>query len=139
MREIKSYTYLPECALNIRVTVFVDEQGFVDDEDEIDKIALHLVSYDGETPIATCRIFKGDGEGSYLLGRFAVMKEYRGRGVGRELIGAAEQAVRELGGTRLALHSQYDARGFYEKCGYVQEGELEYEQDCPHVWMIKIL
>ena len=137
MREIKKYATLPKCALDIRITVFVKEQGFVDDEDETDKVALHLVLLEDGTPIATCRVFVREDDGEYLLGRFAVLKEYRGRGVGRELLCFAEDSVRELGGTRLTLHSQYDAREFYEKCGYSQEGDIEYEQGCPHVWMYK--
>ena len=125
--------------MSIRYKVFVDEQGFVDDEDEIDKIALHLVSYDEKVPIATCRIFAGEGDAIYLLGRLAVLKEYRGKGEGSLLLRAAEENVKALGGKRLMLHSQYNARGFYEKCGYIPCGEVFFEQDCPYIMMRKKL
>ena len=40
------YDYLPESSKLIRQTVFVEEQGFVNEIDEIDEIATHIVLYD---------------------------------------------------------------------------------------------
>lgn len=137
---IRTYNQLPDEAFSLRVTVFVDEQGFVDEFDEVDKIATHLVLYEeGGKALGTCRVFAGEEEGSYLLGRFCVLKEYRGKGLGTALIAAAEEAVKSLGGKSLSLHSQYQARDFYKKSGYEQYGELEYEQGCPHIWLKKEL
>ncbi len=134
---IERFDYLPEDAMLIRVAVFVEEQGFCDERDETDDIATHFVMYDGETPIATCRTFPDASGDCYLLGRFAVRREYRGRGLGREMLRAAEAYVRTVGGARLALHSQYHAKGFYEACGYTAQGDVEDEQGCPHIWMTK--
>ena len=36
---VESFSYLPEDALKIRIKVFVDEQGFIDEVDEIDSTA----------------------------------------------------------------------------------------------------
>lgn len=133
----KIYESLPNEAKEIRETVFLKEQGFSKEYDEIDKIATHIVLFDGDIPLATCRVFLGEVPGTYLLGRLAVTKEYRGMGVGRRMLKEAEACVREKGGNCLTLHSQLHAKGFYEKSGYIAYGEIEYEEDCPHIWMRK--
>lgn len=134
--EFKIYNNgLPADAMEIRTVVFVEEQGFVDMPDETDKTAAHILGYDGDKAVAVCRVFR-DGESDvYILGRFAVIKEYRGRGIGRELLREAETYVASVGGKRLMLHSQYHARGFYESCGYAVKGVVEYEQGEPHIWL----
>ena len=56
--DIKIYDTLPEEAVRIREAVFVEEQGFQDEFDEIDSYAKHLVLFDGEKSIAVCRFFQ---------------------------------------------------------------------------------
>ena len=136
--KIKVYESLPQEAINIRITVFVDEQGFVDEIDEIDGYATHLLLFDeADTPVATCRIFTD--EDTYILGRLCVLKEHRRKGAGSLILKEAEKVAKQKGGCSLILHSQLQAKGFYEKSGYSQFGELEYEQDQPHIWMRKEL
>lgn len=55
--EIKAYDKLPKEAKDIRREVFIDEQGFKNEFDDIDITAIHLVCYDKEKPIGTARIF----------------------------------------------------------------------------------
>ena len=92
-------------------------QGFVDEMDDTDSVATHFVAFDNEKAVATSRIFKKDGK--FFLGRFAVIKEYRSRGVGKLLLSEVEDTVIKIGGDMLYLHSQLRAQGFYEKCGYI--------------------
>ena len=134
---IKEYSALLKDALNLRITVFVDEQGFIDEVDEFDNIATHLVMYDGEKPIATCRFFLKEDKETYMFGRLCVLKEYRGKSLGREMLKSTEEIVKEKGGKAIILHSQYHAKPFYEKCGFTQQGEIDYEQNKPHAWMRK--
>ena len=54
---IESFNYLPLEAKNIRETVFVNEQGFNYEFDDIDDIATHLVLYTDDKAAATCRFF----------------------------------------------------------------------------------
>ena len=135
---IRDFNNLPDDALHLRKKVFVEEQGFCDEFDDIDGRAIHFVLYENDMPIATCRIFVGDTKGSYILGRLCVLKEYRGRGIGSRILSAAEDKVKLLGGDKLSLHAQYQAREFYKKLGYSEYGEIEYEQHCPHIWLVKI-
>ena len=137
---LEVFFYLPDCARKIREKVFIDEQGFTAEFDDIDKIAVHLVIFDdNEIPVATCRIFKDCGEGSYVLGRLAVIKEYRSKHLGSALINEAERYVKENGGKCIILHAQQRVAGFYKKAGFKEFGDIEYDEGCPHIRMKKYL
>ncbi len=137
MKEIKVFSHLPQEAKEIRERVFILEQGFQKEYDEIDEIATHLVLYEDGEAMGTCRIFPGEDAGVYNFGRLAVKKEYRGRGLGSEILSMAEKCAEESGGDCLMLHAQLHAREFYEKAGYIACGDLEYEEGCPHIPMKK--
>ena len=139
MMEIKAYNQLHEDAMSVRENVFIKEQGFKDEFDETDKRATHLVAYDNGKPVAVCRFFASDNKDTYLIGRLAVIKEYRGSHLGAKMISEAERLIKEIGGKEIRLHSQEQAVPFYAKQGYAVCSEMEYEEHCPHYWMNKIL
>lgn len=122
-------------SINIRQTVFVSEQGFVDEFDDIDDIAWHAVLFVDKKAVATARVFLSD-EG-WHVGRVAVLKEYRKMGIGEEVMEAVENKAKELGADEIFLSAQTQAVGFYEKIGYVAYGEMYYDQHCPHLAMKK--
>lgn len=133
------YDYRHEDAVLIRQEVFMKEQGISYEYDEMDEISAHIVIYDGE-PIGVCRIFPDENNDSeYIVGRLAVMKSHRNRGIGRKLLEACEEFAKSKSGRCVKLHSQYHALEFYEKCGYIAKGEIEEEAGIPHVWMYKEL
>ncbi len=134
---IKIYNYLHKDAAEIREQVFVEEQNFKEEFDDIDKSAMHLVMYEDDHPVGVCRFFAKEEPQVYTLGRIAVMPKYRGSGTGRRLVAEAEKAIRELGGRKVILSAQVRAKGFYEKLGYLSEGESYFEEYCPHVKMSK--
>ena len=136
---VKVYTTLPEEACYIRETVFVQEQGFTDEFDKIDVTAAHLVLFVREEPAAVCRVFWDEDMAQFILGRVAVLQQYRGNGLGAAILQAAEAYTREQGGKELHLHAQCRITAFYEACGYDQYGEIEDDQGCPHIWMRKSL
>ncbi|MFQ9985779.1 MAG: GNAT family N-acetyltransferase [Lachnospiraceae bacterium] len=135
---IELYNELPKEAYEIRKEVFVEEQGFDHEFDNIDKTAKHLVAYDGEIPVATCRFFHLSNQ-KYVIGRIAVRKQYRGKHIGSYLLRSAEDTIKQLGGTEIRLHAQEKVKTFYEKQGYCSCGEIDFDESCPHVWMYKKL
>ena len=139
MKTVKIFDTLPECSIAIRKKVFVDEQGFSYDIDDTDALASHVVLFDGDTPIAACRVYKKQEPDVYMMGRLAVLREYRGQGLGTVVLSAAESHAKSLGGSYLCLHAQYRAREFYFSCGYSEHGEIDYEEGVPHIWMAKKL
>ena len=133
------YESLPPEAMAIRTAVFIREQGFTDEYDETDKIARHIVIFDGDEPVATCRFFPEGHENVYLIGRVAVVRSRRGEHLGAMLLREAEEAIRAMGGTLSVIHSQMQARGFYLKEGYTERGVFDFDESCPHTWVEKKL
>lgn len=130
---------LPEDARIIREAVFQIEQGFTDEFDAIDEDVntIHMVIYNEGKPIGTCRHFKEND--AYRIGRLAVVKEYRGQGIGEYIVLCAEKEIFKRGGQEVVLSAQVRARGFYEKIGYRAEGDIYMDEDCPHIGMRKVL
>lgn len=136
---VNIFKYLHPDAKMIRQTVFVDEQGFTEEWDEADNGALHVVLYDGDTPVATCRILPTDKSDEVILGRFAVVRACRGGGVGSRLMREVCEHLEGAGVSQITLHSQEQAVPFYEKNGFACFGERDFEEGCPHRWMKKSL
>lgn len=135
--QIKLYKRLPQEARDIRQRVFINEQGFLEEFDEMDSMALHLLAFEGESPMGTCRFFWEEEKSMFILGRLAVLPEYRGMGTGAALVREAERQVDKLGGRELYLHAQCEKKAFYKKLGYRPMGAVELDQGCPHIWMFR--
>ena len=134
------YNFLPEDAREIRIRVFIEEQGFENEFDEIDSEAVHfLVKEEDGVSVATCRVFWNEEMKSYVFGRLAVIKEFRGKRIGSDVVKSALEYIKNSGGKMLMLHSQCSAIPFYERLGFESLGEVEYEESCPHIWMKKEL
>ena len=56
--KFKVYNKLPDEAVKIREEVFVREQGFENEFDEIDDNAWHIVLFWDDAPAAVCRFYK---------------------------------------------------------------------------------
>ena len=129
---------LPEAA-EIRKTVFIDEQGFENEFDEIDSRALHcLILYNG-TAAAAGRLYRGEGSGEAHIGRIAAAKEFRGKGIGSLVMETLEEAARGRGYSEVSLSAQCRAENFYRSNGYSPVGGIYYDEFCPHIKMIKKL
>lgn len=125
-------------AAALRKQVFMEEQGFEHEFDGIDEKAIHAVLYlDGE-PVATGRAYVNE-QRDYTIGRVAVKKQYRGRGMGEQIMRALEEEIKNRGGKLVQLSAQLRAKGFYEKQGYQALGEEYLDEFCPHVKMVKQL
>ena len=136
--KILSFNFLPQEAITIRQKVFVEEQGFKYEFDDVDNVAIHLVLFDDyKAPIATCRVFWSKERNTYILGRLAVTKEERGKNIGKTIVEEAERCVQKMGGKEIQLHAQCRITSFYERLGFTTFGDIEYEENCPHIWMKK--
>ncbi len=126
-----------EACFQIRVTVFVAEQGIPlsDEQDEHDPSALHLLgTWDGQ-PAGTIRVLMNDGGAAARITRVAVLAPLRKRGIAAALIRQAEAMVPAR---RFTLNAQVQAIPFYALLGYVPEGEVFYEAGIPHRQMVKL-
>jgi len=128
--ELMDWEKAREEATRIRFAVFVEDQ-LVPAEiemDEMDAQCLHALAYsaDGEA-VATGRLLP-DGH----IGRMAVLKEWRGQGIGGEILERLTAAARERGDAEVALSAQTHALEFYRRHGFIEQGEVYEEAGIPH-------
>jgi predicted GNAT family N-acyltransferase len=114
----------------VRHAVFVEEQHVPEDLewDEADERAYHVLAFDDEgVAIGTGRL-RLDGQ----IGRMAVAREWRGRGVGGAILAALLELARKEGCTVVRLHAQTHALDFYKKYGFTAVGDEFDEAGIPH-------
>lgn len=123
----------------LRMRVFVDEQGVPpwEEVDDYDETAEHFAALVGGTVAGTARLVdKGEGIGK--VGRVAVEKEFRGLGLGRELMLAVMDFATERH-RKLILDAQLPVMSFYERFGFVAEGPVFLDAGIEHRAMVAML
>jgi len=116
---------LPEdmdAVFDIRRIVFIDGQNVPEHEERDDKDAdaIHLIAFDEGTPVGTARLLVDGATGK--IGRVAVLEQMRGRGLGKAIMQAAIDVLREEQVATAKLAAQTHALAFYEALGFVAEG-----------------
>ena len=116
----------------VRTVVFIEEQ-FVTPEfewDDIDSTALHLLALHGNKAIGCLRIIKHE-----KVGRMAVLKPWRGKGVGNMLLKQAIELCRQHGSKQIVLSAQTHAIHFYQQAGFKMTSGEYTDVQIPHVDM----
>lgn len=124
-------------AMAIRMEVFVREQGvpLEREMDDLDQTATHYLATKEGAPAAVARTRVADGVG--YIERVAVRKEHRGSGIGQELMQHLIARLRNHPQAKtIAISAQEQALPFYEKLGFVAEGDTYLDADIPHRKMI---
>lgn len=115
-----NWAQFEQAAKLIREQVFIQEQHIApeDEWDAEDAVSLHFIAYDQEAqPIATARLMNSNS-----IGRVAVLKAYRGKGIGKLLMEAVISQARIERREFLKLSSQVHAISFYAGLGFAAEG-----------------
>ncbi|MCY7355745.1 MAG: GNAT family N-acetyltransferase [Lysobacter sp.] len=114
----------------VRETVFVQEQHVPIEEewDALDPQCVHVIARDGDgTPIGTGRLTP-----ERKIGRMAVLREWRNKGVGDALLLALIEQAQQRGWREVALNSQVDVQRFYARHGFLPHGERFMEAGIDH-------
>ena len=113
----------------IRFTVFCEEQGVPREIelDEEDAVSIHALAYEDGKPVATGRLLR-DGH----IGRMAVLKEWRGRGIGALMLTRLIERAKARGDREVVLSAQIHAAAFYAAHGFVAHGEEYMEAGIRH-------
>jgi predicted GNAT family N-acyltransferase len=116
-------------AAPIRFAVFVEEQGVPREIelDALDKDCLHALAFSGGQAVGTARLLP-DGH----IGRMAVLKPWRGRGIGGLLLDRLVEQARARGDRQVMLSAQAHALAFYRAHGFVEEGAEYLEAGIRH-------
>lgn len=123
----------------VRIEVFMKEQGFQNEFDEIDATAVHITVYVDGTLAGCARCFPKEEEVAWVFGRIAVLPQFRHQGLGGVLLSEMESIVHSKKGRRCILDAQCRACAFYESYGYTICGEEHMDEHVPHVQMEKLL
>jgi predicted GNAT family N-acyltransferase len=120
----------------VREEVFCREQGVPKEEelDGLDERALHLIALEPDgAVVGTLRLLLVGGEAK--IGRVAVKRRWRRRGIASRMLQMALAGARERGCRRARLASQLQATRVYEEAGFTVESEEFEEAGIQHVWM----
>ena len=120
----------------IRFASFVEEpEGTGFDLDDKDAQCVHAVAYDPSgKAVGTGRLLP---EGQ--IGRLAVLKDWRRRGVGDAILEALTGEARKRGLAEVVLSAPLRAAEFYRSHGFTAEGKVYKEADVLHQAMRKSL
>lgn len=104
-------------AFEIRKVVFVIEQVVdpAEEYDEYDEACTHFIAFCDGVACGTAR-WRFKAPGIIKLERFAVLKEYRGKGVGAALVKAVLDDLPLA--EKVMMHAQLHAVPFYQKLGF---------------------
>lgn len=124
-------------AFALREQVFYGEQGVPreEDRDGRDDEALHVVAIEpgGRRVVGTLRLLV-DAD-TAKIGRVAVDRRWRRRGIASRMLALAVDGARERGCARVRLAAQVAASEVYRQAGFAVESGLFEEAGIPHVWM----
>lgn len=114
----------------IRERVFIQEQQVpvALEWDGLDEDAIHLLACDPcGNPIGCARVLD-----SGVIGRVAVLAQWRGQGVGSALLAEAIACCRNRGWPVVTLSAQTHAIPFYERMGFIVCSEEYMDAGIPH-------
>jgi predicted GNAT family N-acyltransferase len=121
----------------VRHAVFVEEQGIPEslEWDGRDADCRHVLALAGDAEVIATGRLMGDGR----IGRMAVLRTWRGCGVGRALLERLLLQALQGGLRRVYVHAQLEVAGFYSRAGFRLAGQPFVTADIVHVEMEKVL
>lgn len=125
--------------LRLRTAVFVvNQQRIYQEVDNRDLKAIHVFALAGNNEIvAYARVFLTDNGQKVTFGRVVTSEQVRGQGVGGQLLTKIMQTIRHsFPGKPIEIESQAQVQGFYERAGFVAQGEPFIYESTPHVKMM---
>lgn len=135
--ELMTWEQAQPTAGPLRFAIFVGEQNVPPgiELDELDADCIHAVAFDVDNkPIGTGRLLP-DGH----IGRMAVVKEWRRRGIGAEILQALIAEARNRGHKEVIVSAQLQAAEFYREQGFTADGKVYPEAGILHQKMRKLL
>ena len=121
----------------IRDVVFVQEQQVPAEmeRDALDPQCVHVIARTADgMAIGTGRLTP-----DHRIGRMAVLRDWRGKGVGDAMLLALIEQARERGWREVALNAQASAITFYARHGFLPHGERFMEAGIEHLAMRRLL
>jgi GNAT superfamily N-acetyltransferase len=112
--------------------------GFTPEELEKEKENMLIAAFEDEDMLGCCMLVE-ENPSTVRLRQMAVLNDLQGKGIGRALMGFAENLARDRGYKTISMHARKNTIGFYEKMGYSVSGDEFIEITIPHYIMEKSL
>ena len=112
--------------------------GFSPEELENEKDNMLIAAFEDDDILGCCMLVEENPD-TVRLRQMAVLNDLQGKGIGRALMGFAENLARDRGYKTLSMHARKNAIGFYEKMGYKVASDEFTEVTIPHYVMEKRL
>ena len=112
--------------------------GFTPEELEKERDNMFIAAFEEEDILGCCMLVEKDTT-TVKLRQMAVLNNLQGKGIGRALMGFAENIARDRGYKIISMHARKNAIGFYEKMGYKVASDEFTEVTLPHFIMEKEL
>ncbi|MCH5461829.1 GNAT family N-acetyltransferase [Lactobacillus sp. LC28-10] len=123
--------------MKARVKVFVVEQEcYYQEIDDQDDNAIHMIlRVDGKLAAYT-RIYRNPNRNYINFGRVLVVKEFRKQHLGREIVSATIEEIKEdFPGNNIKIAGQSYLQKFYESFGFKPTSDVYLEDGIPHIDM----
>ena len=113
----------------IRTAVFINEQNVTPtlEWDHFDHESTHILAYYNNIAVGTARLLK-DGH----IGRMAVLKDYRNRKIGQNMLKYLLAMAKERSIKNIQLSAQEHAIEFYKKLGFSVTSDVYMDAEIPH-------
>jgi prolyl oligopeptidase len=135
--EVLDWPKAQKSAQEVRFEVFCVEQGIDEalEMDNNDASSAHALAHDESGAVLGTGRLLSDGH----IGRMAVRKNARGRGIGGLILKVLIEHAARLGISQVVLNAQVTALGFYQRFGFEPQGEVFKEAGIEHRTMSKSL
>lgn len=118
--------------LRSRVFVVGQQLNVLDlDGRDLEPTTWHVWAAVDGRPVSYLRVLE-DAEGRAVIGRVATHPDHRGRGIGGRVL---KHALEVCAGREVTMHAQAYLREWYERFGFVAEGNEFQEAGIPHIFM----
>ena len=123
--ELKDWEAARPTAAPLRYGVFMEEKYALPgiELDDLDAQCVHALAIDEAGPTVATGRLQPDGQ----IGRMAVLKDWRRRGVGEAIIKELVEEARRRGYKEVSLTAPLQAAEFYRNLGFLADGKVQKE------------
>lgn len=120
--EISIEQIRPELTWYLRQQVLYPAQKLYEMEMDEDQDGIHFGAFTDNKLVGIVSLFQKGSD--FQFRKFAVDKDYQGKGIGNELLSYITDFAKAEGGKRIWCNARLSATGFYDKNGFYHTGQF---------------
>lgn len=97
-------------------------QSLGSEQDNIEDQSIHRMVIDEQGQVLAVGRLDKNGQHQAQIRYMGVDDKYKGQGLGQQIVQALELQAQIIGVKHIQLNARADARGFYKKLGYIEQG-----------------